>query len=373
MGYRNRVGKPFTTHQLEVMLRCPLYVDGHLVWRYRDEHEEWQEVRSKQPVVKPVIDRETWEKVQAVNQDRRRESKGPRPGRINSPYVLQKVLKCRHCHGNMVGQTQTTNHRTGKRERWYTCGQRLSRTRHACPHGQYVKAERAEPLAFAILKRIMRHPQLIELTRQKIKEMLGQSHPVLSRRMAQLREIIRRVKREQEKWRDAYYAEAITTLQYKEENLRLVREQEAAEEEQRVVQAKLDGADVFAGRVEQVFELLRDFRAVWEKMTAVQQRVVYRGVFENLYVDGQRWSRRLKVTDFALKEPFRSWYDGKVWEGPIVLRQGDSVIVTSSQDNPLCQNFMFSPMDGRWMSGGCEAAFRNVPGEGGWGDDPSLA
>ena len=126
-----------------------------------------------------------------------------------------------------------------------------------------------------------------------------------------------------------------------------MREQETAEEELRVVQAKLDGADVFAGRVEQVFELLRDFKAVWEKMTAVQQRVVYRGVFTHLYVEGARWSRRLTVTDFALKEPFRSWYDGKVWEGPLVLREGDAMIVTSSQDNPLCQNFMFSPMDAR--------------------------
>ena len=54
---------------------------------------------------------------------------------------------------------------------------------------------------------------------------------------------------------------------------------------------------------------------------------------------------RLVREQEAVKEPFRSWYDGKVWEGPLVLRAGGSVIVTSSQDDTLCQNFMFSPMD----------------------------
>ena len=137
--------------------------------------------------------------------------------------------------------------------------------------------------------------------------------------------------------------QAITTQQFKEENLRLVREQEAAEEELQIAQTKLEGADVFKGRVEQVFDLLQDFGAVWEKMTAVQQRVVYRGVFNHLYVEGARWSRQFKVTDFSLKEPFRSWYDGKVWEGPLVLREGSSVIVTSNKDKELCERFTFVP------------------------------
>jgi len=75
-------------HQLQITLECPFYVDGHLVWRHRDGEGGWKKVRSEQPVVNPVIPRETWEKAQTVNQQRRQAPKTPSPGRVDSVYVL---------------------------------------------------------------------------------------------------------------------------------------------------------------------------------------------------------------------------------------------------------------------------------------------
>ncbi len=333
VGIRNRAGRLFTTHQLEVMLRRRFYVDGHL---------EWNGVRSEQPVVAPVIDRETWEKVQAVYQERSRTPKTPSPGRVTSPYVLQGALKCRFCGGNMVGQRSTANHRTGEKAPWYTCGQRLQRTRKAC-RGQYVKAETAHRLAFEILKRVMQNPQLIELTRRQLRAALEQGHPQLAKRVRELRETIHRLKQAQTKWRDAYYQEAMTTQQFKEENLRLVRELELAEHDLSLAETKLHGADRFRGKLDQVFALLQEFEAVWAKMTPVQQRVVYRGVFHYVRIEGVKWSRRFTVEDFSLKEPFQSWYDGRAWNGPLLLTEEGSVVVTNQQDKELCESSTFAP------------------------------
>jgi site-specific DNA recombinase len=346
MGIRNRVGKLFTTHQLEVILRRSFYVNGHLVWRYRDREQGWQEVRSEKPVVEPAIDRETWERVQAVNQQRRQAPRTPSPGRVTSPYVLQGVLKCRFCGGNMVGQRCTSNHRTGEKAPWYTCGQRLQRTRKACP-GQYVKAEAAHKLAFDILKKVLRNPQVIELTRQYLSTALEHGQPQLFKRVRDLRETIRRVKQAQAKWRQAFFNEAITEQQFKEENLQLVREQEAAEQELRTVEAKLHGADAFKGKLDEVFGLLQDFETVWSRMSPVKQRVVYRGAFNYLKVEGAKWSRQFRMEDFSLKPLFESWYHGRAWNGPLLLSDADLGIVTDKQDKELCQSSIFAPMDAR--------------------------
>ena len=346
MGFRNRVGRPFTTHQLEVMLRCTFYVDGHLMMRFRDRKQGWKEVRSEKPVVTPIIDREIWEKSQTVNQQRRQAPKSPSPGRVDSVYVLQGVLKCRFCGGNMVGQRCTSNHRTGEKAPWYACGARLQRTRKACP-GQYVKAEAAHKLAFEILKKVLRSPQLIELTRQYLSTALEHGQPQLFKRVRDLRETIRCVKQSQAKWRQAFFNEAITEQQFKEENLQLVREQEQAERELKIAEAKLHGADDFKGKLDEVFVLLQEFETVWSKMTPVQQRVVYRGGFNYLKVGGAKWSRQFKVEDFSLKPLFESWYHGRVWNSPLLLSDADFGIVTDKQDKELCESSIFAPTAAR--------------------------
>ncbi|MBI3616527.1 MAG: recombinase family protein [Candidatus Omnitrophica bacterium] len=336
-GIRNRVGRHFTTHQIEVMLHRNFYLDGHL---------EWSGVRSEQPVVKPVIAPETWEKVQAVNVERTRESNGIQPGRVSSPYVLQGVLKCQHCGGNMVGNRSTVNKRTKEKAPWYVCGQKVARTRKAC-RGQSVKADRAHPLAFEILKKAMSNPQLMELTRQEIRAALERGHPDLSRRVRELRSSLRFLKQAQEKCLEAYYEGAITTEQLKAENQRLFKEIELAQQELAQVEAKMQGAETFRGSLDRVFDLLQEFDAVWAKMTPVQQRIVYRGVFNFLAIEGRPRGRQFKVKDFSLKEPFKSWHEGRSWEGSLILTETGSLVLNDKKDKNLCESYGFAPTAAR--------------------------
>ena len=82
-------------------------------------------------------------------------------------------------------------------------------------------------------------------------------------------------------------------------------------------------------------------------MTPVQKRIVYRGVFSYLIFEGAPRSRHFKMGDFSLKEPFKSWYDGKAWEGSLVLTEGGSLILTDKKGNELCESYGFAPTAGR--------------------------
>lgn len=342
MGIRNRVGRLFTTRQVKNIVTCSFYVDGHLVWNG---------TRSEKPVVEPIIDKETAEKVLAVNQAQRHESKTVQPGRITSPYIFQGVLKCGYCGGNMVGQRRHTNRPKGIKVPWYICGQYIQRTRKACK-GQCVRADAVHDMAFGILKKVLQNPQLIELTRAHLKDLLEYSFPHLARRMRELRAIFQRLKREEEKNLQAYHLEAITTDQLKAENIRILNERQSTEREMKEIEAKLSGAVAQQGKVNQVFELLHNFEPIWMRMQPVQQRVIYRGIFNYFYVEGRKYTRQYQIRDFSLKEPFKSWYHNKLWEGPLLINEAGNALSSSNvdnaqQDKDLCQKYIFAPSDVR--------------------------
>ena len=110
-------------------------------------------------------------------------------------------------------------------------------------------------LAFEMLKQVMQNRQLIGLTMLHLQATLAHGHPQLSKRVHELKADIRRLKQEQEKCLRAHYADALTLEQFKAENLRLERERRAAEEELRIAEAKLSGAEAFEGKLGRMFEL----------------------------------------------------------------------------------------------------------------------
>jgi len=144
---------------------------------------------------------------------------------------------------------------------------------------------------------------------------------------------------EEERIIQAYHLEAITTEQLKAENIRIFNERQSSTEELRTIEAKLSGAVAYQGKVNQVFELLNNFEPVWLGMQAVHQRVIYRGIFNNFFVESRKYSRHYEIKDFSLKEPFKSWYHNRTCEGSLVLDDGGNVLQDDNQkeDKELCQ------------------------------------
>jgi hypothetical protein len=46
----------------------------------------------------------------------------------------------------------------------------------------------------------------------------------------------------------------------------------------------------------------------------------------------------LRIGNFSLKEPFKSWYDGKVYAGPVIATDDGSIALTTTEDKELCES-----------------------------------
>lgn len=123
MGIRSIRGQAWTHHSVYHVLENEVYT-GTFTWdniRVENAHE-------------PILDRETWERIQARRQ-RKREVGGRAQ---NAFYLLSGLLRCGLCKdGPLVGRFR---HKDGYHHRYYTCNTYASKGTGACP-GKYVRAD----------------------------------------------------------------------------------------------------------------------------------------------------------------------------------------------------------------------------------------
>jgi DNA invertase Pin-like site-specific DNA recombinase len=102
----------------------------------------------------PLIDRETWNRVQATLRSRP-ERGGSWPcghlaaRRVRSPYLLSGLTRCARCGSAMIGSFDRLP--SGTRWRFYVCGKRKREGRRACPTGK-LKASLVEG---EVMRRVM--------------------------------------------------------------------------------------------------------------------------------------------------------------------------------------------------------------------------
>ena len=115
----------------------------------------------------PIVDEETWDRVQKLKKQRLKRSK--RNTRMF--YLLQHLVRCAEC-GMMLGAKGTrftTQRRNGKvyrydfpdnPRRYYMCGG-MQRHRLRCREKPYIRAERLEERVWSEVKRVLQNPDLI--------------------------------------------------------------------------------------------------------------------------------------------------------------------------------------------------------------------
>ena len=102
----------------------------------------------------PLIDRDTWDRVQATLRARPKRGGswpvGHLPARrVTSPYLLSGLIKCAHCGSAMIGSFDRLA--SGTRWRFYVCGKRKREGRRGCPTGK-LKASLVEG---EVVRRVM--------------------------------------------------------------------------------------------------------------------------------------------------------------------------------------------------------------------------
>jgi DNA invertase Pin-like site-specific DNA recombinase len=315
-GYRNRFGKPFTTRHWSCVLRSRFYVDGHLIWNG---------IRSEKPVVEPFIDPETWQKANEVIDLNKLKYGEAFNNRTDSPFELQGVLKCRYCNGNMAGATRLSNHRTLTKKRTYRCSTYLSRGKAACS-GQSIDAKMVESQAYEILRDVVDDKDLLELEREEIKNSLAERNPEIRKNIELFNRQLNDNRRKQKKCLEAYYAMALSKEQFKEENTRLLDEEKLLEKELQGAEQLMRDTRRFEGNIDKVFALLENFDDIWHNLSSNDKKILYRNIFNFIYIEDKPRKHYKKIDKYELNEPFASILNYRKYEKCLKNQTNRSVL-----------------------------------------------
>ena len=297
MGYRNRRGNPLTTTVLCNAMRREFYCDGHI---------RWNGIISEKPVLDPIIERTIWEKANQVMESNRSPQKGRKGGarRDDSTYILQGVLKCKHCGGNLIGHPGRLD------VRYYVCSTRSSKTSSACK-GQYIKADAIEAAGFDVLKKIVNNPYLLEMAREDaVQSVLNQNPAVLAEvRMAERK--VRELKTRHVQFLNLHLDGTITKEQFIEDNAYLMKQQETAESNLVQLREKLRIQQEQNQYLSRTFEILSNFEKVWDSLDYKCKKTLYNCVFAKANAERLGWHDEDKrIANYTLKEPFESLVKG---------------------------------------------------------------
>lgn len=182
-GIRGRSGKPFTQQLLNKIFRAEKYVG---VYEYRVRGYEPVRIEGGMPA---IVDRETWEAVQAAVSANADKTKGPKPRAGRNHYPLTGKAFCALCGEPFTGNSK------GNGLRYYTCrGQsKLS----ACDCGS-VNADELESYAFGRIGDLILRPDLLEGIAAQAEEALGDgsaARGALESGLAELRERKREIEK----------------------------------------------------------------------------------------------------------------------------------------------------------------------------------
>ncbi len=229
------------------MLRNPIY-KGTMRYNYRVNKENYFEVDDVAPV---IIDKETFEKVQAII-DKRKTS---HPRRATSEYMFSGTAVCKRCGGNMVGK-QGSSKRGDKvyYTRSYYC---VNRQKGICDQNvisqNYIEAQFLEKI----------DTLLVEDTHIDIQERPDHSQDTIEYINKELKAIENRRK----KWQYAWANDKINDQDFTE------RMNEEKEKEERLLEElkEVKPPDKQLSLDEQK-EILKNIKLLWNNLTPIEKK-----------------------------------------------------------------------------------------------------
>ena len=185
-GATGKRGRPLGKNSLSSILRNERYI-GTYTWNKRQIKlmSKWAGGRPNPNCVRiensiePIIDKETWERVQKRMEDHNRNASG----KAKQPYLLSGLIECEECGSTYVGHSSTN--RKGYEHRSYFCGSKY-RTR-TC-HSKNISADVIETFVVQQLKAYLSKIDFTE-TAQYIADQINGASPDLSREKAELHDI----------------------------------------------------------------------------------------------------------------------------------------------------------------------------------------
>ncbi len=315
-GYRSRKGGPLSKRVLYLAIKREFYCDGY----YR-----WNGEISEKAIIQPIIDRVTWEKAKQTI-----EHKHPVGGpstqrsftRIDSPYILQGVLKCRHCGSNLTGHilSYKTAPKRGnsqtKRVRYYVCSKNAcygQETRGGC-RGQWIKADPVEDLARNLLKSVIDNKVIFELAKEELQRMSTERNPEILNAIRMNERQLREVERNQKKLLELHYQNALSADQFKKENQRLLEEEKGVRLNLDQLSLRSKHMQKHDATVDKTLEILSNFDKIYDLLSPKDKKEIYNWVFEFIHVKRLRkYVPKFTLDRHTLRYPFDVLLSRETW------------------------------------------------------------
>lgn len=182
-GATGKRGRPFGKNTFHALLKNERYI-GVYTWNKKKYKllRKWAggvenpDVVRIEDAIPPIIDRETWDKVQARMADNKRNARN----KARHQYLLTGLIECEGCGAAYVGHSSTN--KRGYVTRYYVCGNKY-RT-HEC-HAKNINADEIETFVVQHLKAYLSTIDYTA-TAQYIADQVNGAAPDLSAEKAEL-------------------------------------------------------------------------------------------------------------------------------------------------------------------------------------------
>ncbi|WP_160669681.1 recombinase family protein [Clostridium sp. C8-1-8] len=218
LGHKTKKGNNFSISSIKDILTNPVYI-GKIRYNVR---QNWSEKRRKNinanPIVvdgihEPIIDINTWDKVQAIMQ-----SKKGKPSRIyDGEYPLTGILKCPKCGAGMVIMRTINKLADGSKKRiaYYACGNWKNKGTAVC-NSNSIRVEKANEFVFNRLSELLTNEKMIKSIVTNInKERSSKINPA-KREIEKIDKELEKLDKKKKKIFEAYEDELITKDEFLE-------------------------------------------------------------------------------------------------------------------------------------------------------------
>jgi len=189
-GLKGKRGQVIGKSSLHAILKNERYI-GIYTWNKKQYKymRKWAGGKPNPNIVKienaitPIIDKETWEKVQIrMNTNKRNAT-----NKAKREYLLSGLIKCASCGSAYIGKCATS--KKGYETRYYVCGARYRN--HTC-NAPNINANELETFVVTIVKNYLKEINLSEYADEILKQLNNSSND-MQKEKAELAEVERKI------------------------------------------------------------------------------------------------------------------------------------------------------------------------------------
>jgi len=306
-GYRNRKGNIFTTKLIGDILKNRIYT-GKLIWNVH-HYDKTQKTKKgfryiknsadkiiiSQGKHKHIISDEDFEKTQNILSHKRtiRTSK-------LSFYPLTGILYCARCNHKYLGFTNTSNHRTGRKKRWYRCIGPQRSFNHC--KNRSIKAEVIEPQVALMVDRLLKNEKLSTNQWMNMTDSPSLSLRPSKVKIEQIKQRLKTNFEKQSKLTDIYLNNSLSEDVFKQKNEELKNEADNLKKMIAHYEMKEIEWEKSVDYLDRVDDFLSDDKTDRKEIDDLTKKQMLNLIFKNIHLADK------KIKSFEFYAPFNYFY-----------------------------------------------------------------